>query len=111
MREQRVYDRAARRSVRRMRHHSGRLIDDDDVVVFVHDRQIDRFGLSRERRPLLDGTLNRVAFGKQEAAFDRLAVDAQIAARRGLSYEGAGGAGAMRDDEIGALAGIIRRGV
>ena len=49
--EQRVDQRAARVPGRRMHDHARRLVDDDEVAVLVEDRQRQRFGLRRRRRP------------------------------------------------------------
>ena len=49
--QQRVDQRAARMARRRMDDHPRGLVDHDEVVVLVEDRQRQRFGLRRRRRP------------------------------------------------------------
>ena len=83
--------------MRRMRNHSRGFVDHDDVGVFINDRQVDRFGFDDERRARLYFAVDRVAFGNNVAAFDRLAIHAQIADRRGLRYERAWKTGAVRE--------------
>ena len=67
VREQRVDQRAVGRAVRGMRHHAGRLVDDQQVVVFVDDVERDRFGLGAERARRLDRVLDAVAGLEQRA--------------------------------------------
>ena len=57
--QQRVDQRAARMAGRRMDDHPGRLVDDDEVVVLVEDRQRQRFGLRHrvDRRRRIDDDL------------------------------------------------------
>ncbi len=64
MREQRVDQRPRRVAGRRMHDHAGRLVDDDQVRILVHDSQRD--GLTREsdRRSLGDND------GENLARFD-----------------------------------------
>ncbi len=50
MAQQRVDQRAAVMSRRRMHHQARRLIDHDHVVVFIHDREGNRFGDKLRRR-------------------------------------------------------------
>ena len=57
--EQRVHQRTARVSGRRVDHQAGRLVDDDQVRVLVQDDERDRFGSRGERRGFgrIDGDL------------------------------------------------------
>lgn len=74
MREERVHQRSVRRAVRRVRHHPGGLVDDEQVAVFVHDVERDRFGLGVERTRRLDRVGDVVAGFEQGARLPGRAV-------------------------------------
>ena len=93
-----------------MRDHAGGFVDYDHVVVFIDDRNADRFSFYDKRRSRLHVALDRIARSEQMAAFYRSAVYAQRSSCRSFCYERTGYAGAVRDDEVGALAGVFRRG-
>jgi hypothetical protein len=92
-----------------MRHHAGGFIDDDDVIVFVHDREIDGFGFDRERRALVELVTDDVALRDEMAAFNRLTVYSNVAAPYGVGNQRARKSRVMRDENIGALSGFLRR--
>ena len=93
VREQRVDQRAARRTVRRMRHHPGGLIDHQEIVVLIHDRNVDRFGAGFERLARNDFVDERVAVFERMAALDGTAVHAHRTALDRIGDERARGAG------------------
>jgi hypothetical protein len=75
MPEQRVDERPIDGAVRRMRHHPGRLVDDQHVVVFVRDVECDRFGFHFELLRRRDRIVEPVARFEQRARFAGRAVD------------------------------------
>ncbi len=79
VREHGVDQRTALGAVRRMRDHSGRLVDYQQIGVFVDDTELDPFGERNERRRLRDHVLDGVARFKNTARLGRLAVDANAA--------------------------------
>ena len=107
VREQRVHERPAGRPVSGMRHHSGRLVDDQQIGIFVHDVEGDLFGSDDEWIARHDREVERIAFLERVARLDRLAVDAHVPQPDGL-HQRACHAGQARDDHVGAFAGFVR---
>ena len=64
VREQGVDERSAARAVRGMRHHAGGFVDDDHIVVFVDDRDRDRFGQRRAAAALRDLEFEDLAWAR-----------------------------------------------
>jgi hypothetical protein len=71
--------------VRGMRDHPGRLVDDEQIFVFVGDLERDLFGIGGQRLRRFDRIFDDVAELEQGARFSRRAVDGRRpgAQRRG----------------------------
>ena len=93
VRQKRVDERAAGCAVRRMRHHSGRLVDHEQIVVFVQNRQLDRFGVRDECTRRRNFELEHVAFFQQKARLRGCAVDQNFPKLRPLRDPRTGRAG------------------
>jgi len=82
-------------------------VDDDDVVVFIDNGEIDCLRLGHEFDHRRRFAVDDIAFACNLAAFDRLAVDTQIAIFRGSCNRRARQSRPMREDEIDAFAGVF----
>src|SRR5580692_11772705 len=82
--EQRIDQRPARRTVCRMRNHSGLLIDDQKIVVFVNDVERNRLGPRHEGGRLGNFEFEHVAGFQRAAGFGRAAVNENLSAPRRL---------------------------
>ena len=109
VREQGVDQRAGRRSVRGMRDHPGGFVDDDQVVVLVDDRDVDRFGFCPQARARNDLVFERIAGFEQATSLGHFAVDRHAAAMNRIGDQRSRGAAQARDGYVGPLAGLVRR--
>ena len=90
------------RAVRRVRHHAGRLVDHQQVVVFIDDRNLDRFGRSLERLLRFTISNSSVSAGLQRPARLRgLAVDATRRALIACATRPREAPGQTRHDDVG----------
>ncbi len=107
VREQCVDQRAVRRAVGRMRDHSGGLVDDQEVVVFVEYVECDRLGPCLERFGGGNFELEHVAGLEGPAGLCRAAVYRDAAAAGAARDERSRGAAKRRDQDVGALSGLL----
>jgi len=106
--EKRVDERAARIPCSGVDGHAGRLVNDDEVVVFVEDLERDGFGFRFERSARLRLDSDTVASFDLLTGLGRLVVDQDEAGINEFLDAGAREFGGMSGDEtIKAGAGII----
>ena len=89
VREQRVDERAGLRAVPRMRNHSGRLVDDENVRVFVDDVEFDCLGRRDQFVSRRNLEHQYVARFEQPARFRGCAVDQDAATPSAARDQGA----------------------
>ena len=90
-----------------MRDHPGRLVNDEQIVVFVDDVERNRFRLCHQYRRLRNLELEHVAGFELPAWFYGAAVDEDFAAPRALGYKGARGPAKKGDEDVGAFPGLF----
>ena len=109
--EKRVDERAARVPCSGVNGHTGGLVDDDEVVVFVEDVERDGFSFSFERCAWFRLNGDALAATEFLARLGRLAIDENEAGIDEFLDAGAGKFGTMRGDKaVEARAGIGGRG-
>ena len=89
--------------------HAGRLIDHEQVVVFIYDRDFNGFGERLERLARHDLVGKHVTVFKQIARLDCVTVDAHCAAFDRIGDERTRRTGKSRDQNVGARSRLLRR--
>ena len=107
-REQGVHERAARMARRGMHDEPGRLVHDQQMLVFVGDPQVALLGLERDGLRLRRVDLERLAAGQPVALGSRLAVDPNAAGReQALGLGTRRNFGQRGDESVEPLAGSV----